>query len=705
MRFFDRDELFKHLRREHFYCHFCDADGANCYYADYAALRVHFKSDHFLCEDGECAQEQFTAVFRTEIDLRAHIASLHSSGLSRQAARQNRTLDLEITLAPRGQNGGAAVSVSTGGSGGHRASHHRDTQHEFDTPSAHHHAAQGVLQQQPQRVIDARNENEFPTLGGGPSSSGLGAFTLSPLVRAYGGTRGIARTLDNFPTLGGGSVAPAPSSGTAYKKSASALLKSSGSAASATASSSVVNLASRSGAAKRPDVSRAQDFPSLGSGSASTTAAGPAKGKKSASLFLDDDFVPLMTSANYSGSLASKHRQLANNGYESALTGAADSKLGLVKQPTEVKKAVGPTHVPKISSAQNFPTLGNAPSAAMSAQWVTLGGGASKRPPVESKKSKVAPAPLSTQPQPTASRPIKQTTATVTAAVSKKPAASDARKPTSAAAASTKPPSTASATKSVGNSKPKQKNYNPFESDSDEEASKFHATSEVLSATSAKHRGMVDSYESVAKAGGTKLSLVQQRTEANKPVSPARAAPRLSSADNFPSLGGGGGGSSASNPSSMHFTSMMKSANGKKSPSENNNEGGQSNRNTVNQSARAPPPGFVPPPPGFKTRPATVGAIAVSPVDVGQAYEYRAPTNSARRNQTLFTHVQAIGEPVVVSNFKHMSQMFINGLYKPEPYYEDCRVVMASRFDEMFPEMLALLPDIAKQQVGEHNDG
>lgn len=32
-RFFDRDELFKHLRREHFYCHFCDADGANCYYA------------------------------------------------------------------------------------------------------------------------------------------------------------------------------------------------------------------------------------------------------------------------------------------------------------------------------------------------------------------------------------------------------------------------------------------------------------------------------------------------------------------------------------------------------------------------------------------------------------------------------------------------------------------------------------------------
>lgn len=31
-RYFDRDELFKHMRREHFFCHFCDADGLNCYY-------------------------------------------------------------------------------------------------------------------------------------------------------------------------------------------------------------------------------------------------------------------------------------------------------------------------------------------------------------------------------------------------------------------------------------------------------------------------------------------------------------------------------------------------------------------------------------------------------------------------------------------------------------------------------------------------
>lgn len=44
------------------------AYGCDC--SDYAALRVHFKNEHYLCEEGDCAEEQFTAVFRTEIDLR-----------------------------------------------------------------------------------------------------------------------------------------------------------------------------------------------------------------------------------------------------------------------------------------------------------------------------------------------------------------------------------------------------------------------------------------------------------------------------------------------------------------------------------------------------------------------------------------------------------------------------------------------------------
>lgn len=41
---------------------------------NYDALRAHFQSEHYLCQEDECAQEEFTAVFRTEIDLKGIIS-------------------------------------------------------------------------------------------------------------------------------------------------------------------------------------------------------------------------------------------------------------------------------------------------------------------------------------------------------------------------------------------------------------------------------------------------------------------------------------------------------------------------------------------------------------------------------------------------------------------------------------------------------
>lgn len=69
-RFMDADELYRHLRKEHLYCHLCDADGRNLYYASHSALAHHFRTDHYLCEEGECAGQHLTAVFRSEIDLK-----------------------------------------------------------------------------------------------------------------------------------------------------------------------------------------------------------------------------------------------------------------------------------------------------------------------------------------------------------------------------------------------------------------------------------------------------------------------------------------------------------------------------------------------------------------------------------------------------------------------------------------------------------
>ncbi|KFQ78337.1 Zinc finger protein 598, partial [Phaethon lepturus] len=100
-RYLDNDELLKHLRRDHYFCHFCDSDGAQEYYSDYEYLREHFREKHFLCEEGRCSTEQFTHAFRTEIDYKAHKTACHSK--NRAEARQNRQIDLQFTYAPRHQ--------------------------------------------------------------------------------------------------------------------------------------------------------------------------------------------------------------------------------------------------------------------------------------------------------------------------------------------------------------------------------------------------------------------------------------------------------------------------------------------------------------------------------------------------------------------------------------------------------------------------
>lgn len=100
-RYLDNDELLKHLRRDHYFCHFCDADGSQEYYSDYQYLSEHFRESHYLCEEGRCATEQFTHAFRTEIDYKAHKAAAHSK--NRAEARQNRHIDLQFNYAPRQQ--------------------------------------------------------------------------------------------------------------------------------------------------------------------------------------------------------------------------------------------------------------------------------------------------------------------------------------------------------------------------------------------------------------------------------------------------------------------------------------------------------------------------------------------------------------------------------------------------------------------------
>jgi hypothetical protein len=64
------------------------------FFSDFDLLRDHFRKSHYLCEVDQCKDVQFTNVFSSEIDFRAHQASQHSK--NRAQARQLGTIPMEF---------------------------------------------------------------------------------------------------------------------------------------------------------------------------------------------------------------------------------------------------------------------------------------------------------------------------------------------------------------------------------------------------------------------------------------------------------------------------------------------------------------------------------------------------------------------------------------------------------------------------------
>lgn len=95
-RFYGDDELYTHCRDRHERCHICDRRSGHRqqqYYVDYNALEEHFQKDHFLCLDQECLDKKFV-VFEAQMDLKAHQLECHPNGLSKDARRDARIVDL-----------------------------------------------------------------------------------------------------------------------------------------------------------------------------------------------------------------------------------------------------------------------------------------------------------------------------------------------------------------------------------------------------------------------------------------------------------------------------------------------------------------------------------------------------------------------------------------------------------------------------------
>uniref|UniRef100_A0A182MP14 RING-type E3 ubiquitin transferase n=1 Tax=Anopheles culicifacies TaxID=139723 RepID=A0A182MP14_9DIPT len=672
-RFLDKDELFRHLRKDHFFCHYCDADGRNYFYGDYVSLRDHFRTDHFLCEEGECEQEQFTSVFRTEIDLRAHRASVHGKSMNRLANKQTRTLELEFTYAPRhgsaaaGSSGASHSAASSGagpssgrGRGGRAGSATgrpipaADMMHqEFENLElANDHATK----QHPRKVIDATNEQDFPTLGGSAPNPVFRPNNVTIRQRVYGAA-GLARTKENFPALGsGGGEGTGPTSlneGFSSKITASSLLKPS-QPASSSGTSMMIHVSNRptgSGGGKSNGASMVgkkstSDFPALpGAGSKGSNK------KTAGDLFADMDdrsSGPAMVNLN---AISAKHRALVDD-YVSV--SSVVSKVTTISAKDAKKQASAPVQssVPSVKSIKAFPTLGEG-----------------------NKPAPVKPLPWA-----------------------------------SGAAAST----SNNATTSAGNTTSSKKKPTPAPNLKDDTGFvNLNALTGKKSGEKMKQKGD-SSLSSSADARNNNSELAQKASGTTKDRNHQQQQQQQQKQQHSKSNGQSGTGNHASSHANNNNNNAAATMNNSSFPVLGNSNSVQF---ALAAGPKRTPPGFenvhvkrVPgPPPGFGN--VTLNSVARNANNMtftnstGESYNilpthsYVSPSNATKRNQVLVTHFQkALKNQDALMEFRTISQMFRDGQYEASAYYEHCKHALGDRFNEIFPELIALLPTIAKQQ-------
>ncbi|XP_047334010.1 E3 ubiquitin-protein ligase HEL2-like [Impatiens glandulifera] len=82
--FYGDNELYTHMSTEHYTCHICQKQhpGQYEYYKNYDDLEVHFRREHFLCEDEVCLSKKFM-VFQSEAEIKRHNTIEHGGRMSR----------------------------------------------------------------------------------------------------------------------------------------------------------------------------------------------------------------------------------------------------------------------------------------------------------------------------------------------------------------------------------------------------------------------------------------------------------------------------------------------------------------------------------------------------------------------------------------------------------------------------------------------
>lgn len=107
-------------------------------------------------------------------------------------------------------------------------------------------------------------------------------------------------------------------------------------------------------------------------------------------------------------------------------------------------------------------------------------------------------------------------------------------------------------------------------------------------------------------------------------------------------------------------------------------------------------------PSGNKKRPPCDGMTFTN--SAGQTFPapvhtYIPPPGFEQRNRALVKKfAMALGDAEAVEDFKVASRAFRDSIISAEEFYEHCKAALGSQLESVFPDLVALLPDIAKQQ-------
>ncbi|KAG4916718.1 hypothetical protein JHK87_054275 [Glycine soja] len=101
--FYGDNELYMHMSTEHYTCHICQRQhpGQYEYYKNYDDLEIHFRQEHFLCEDEACLTKKFV-VFQSEAEMKRHNAIEHGGRMSR--SKRNAALQIPTSFRYRHGN-------------------------------------------------------------------------------------------------------------------------------------------------------------------------------------------------------------------------------------------------------------------------------------------------------------------------------------------------------------------------------------------------------------------------------------------------------------------------------------------------------------------------------------------------------------------------------------------------------------------------